>query len=110
MLRSHLNPTASHSEPLVEAEGYNFLSATAVPGLLRLRLLLVARCGSAGVGGLGPISRRAPDLGLPRAALRWAEPTGEPLRLETSSGAAFGTAGLRAPRCLSGGLVQLASM
>ncbi len=110
MLRSHLNPTASHSEPLVEAEGYKFLNATAVPRRLRLRLSLAARYGSAGVGGLRLISRRAPDLDLQRAALRWAEPTREPLRLETSSGTAFGTAGLRAPRCLSGGLVQLASM
>ncbi len=110
MLRSRLHPTASHSEPLVEAEGYNFLSATAVPGQLRLRLSLAARRGSVGVGGLRPLSRRAPDLELPRVALRWAEPTREPLWLETSSGTAFGTAGSRAPLCLSGGLVQLASM
>ncbi len=110
MLPSRLNPTTSFSEPLVVAEGYNFLSATVVPGRSGPRLSLAARRGPDGVDGLRPISRRAPGLDLPWVPLRWAEPAGEALRLETFSGFAFGTAGLRVPRCLSGGFVQLGSI
>ncbi len=110
MLRSRLYPTASPSEALVLAEGYKFLSATAVPGRSRLRPSLATCSGPDGVFGLRPASTGSPLLPLPQVPPRWAEPTGETLRRETPSDIAFGTAVLRVPRCRSGGFVQLGSM
>ncbi len=112
MLRSRLNLIASPARTLVsvEAAGYKFLSATAVPARSRLRPSLATGNGPGGVGGPRPASRRPPGLDLSQVPLRWAEPAGVPGCLETPADTAFGTAVSRAPRCLSGGLVQLGSM
>lgn len=110
MLRSRLYLTASPSETLALAEGYKYLSATAVPDRPRLRPSLATRSGTDGVGGLRPASRRTPGHRLAQAPLRWVGLAAERLRFETTSGTAFGTGVLQVPRCLSGGFVQLGSI
>ncbi len=110
MLRSRFHRTTPLCEPLVVAEGYNFLSATAVPGRSRLRASLASGSGADGVGGLRSMSGRVPGLDLPRAVLLWAEPITQSLRLKGPWVTAFGAAGWRVPRCLSGGFAQLCSI
>ncbi len=111
MLRFRLNPTASPAPTLVsaEAEGYKSLSATAVPARTQLRSSAAACIGPACARGLRPISAKPQSLRLTRVPRRWAEVPAEPRFFGMLSFTASGARGLRAPQCLSGGLVQLAS-
>ncbi len=112
MLRSCLNPTAWPAPTPVSsgAEGYNFLSATAVPAWSRLRPSLASRSGPACVRGLRSTSGWPRSHRLARALRRWAEAPGEAWRSGRLSVNALGDESLRAPRCLCGGFAQLGSI
>ncbi len=112
MLRSRLNRTVSPvlTPASAGAPGYKSLSATAVPARPRLRPSPAACYGPDCARGLRPMTARPQGLRLARARRRWAEAPAEPRRLGRLSVNAFGAVGLRAPRCLPGGFVQLGSM
>ena len=110
MLRSRLNPTPPPAAALVVAEGYKFLSATAVPAWSQPHLYLAPGHRVGAVVGRQPTSGRPRTRRLSQVRLGWVGQPGESRLGGTLVDSSWSAAAvLRAPSSLSGGFVQLCS-